>query len=466
MIGNDLTAGQHWLQVAERALAADQPVAAAADGGVRGWLAVCHCELNLAFGDNESAITGARAALAEMVETETAWWVLRLRSACDYQYTGEVSPTAEQALAGLIAAQAATRDGNLMSRLNGLTFLARLQALQGNLRAARQTYAQAASTWPPSMPVVNPAYLFGLADIHREQNEFDQAQELFTQGLDLTASLTMDADVLAMGYFGMARLKVAQGDGSSALQLLREFEMRARRGRYIAPWLTAIGAAQARVHLAVGHLPAASAWAEASGLSAAGDLNYLDEQACLTLVRVRIAQGRATDALALLERWLSDAEAKNRHGSAIQMLVLTALAWRAHGDPAKAHASLRRALALGEPEGYVRVFADEGPALVALLAEQPQSVYGRRLLAASGQPMPDPAIAAEPVAPAGEPLRPRELEVLRLIATGLSNQEIASQLVLGRGTVKTHVNNLFRKLDVTSRTQAIARARQLGWLRD
>lgn len=224
--------------------------------------------------------------------------------------------------------------------------------------------------------------------------------------------------------------------------------------------MTGAVAAQARVQLAMGNLPAASEWAAASGLGGDDDLYYPRELEYFTLARVWTAQGRTGEALHLLGRWLRDAESKNRFGSVIEILVMSALAWRAQGARAKALACLQRALALGEPETYVRLFADEGGAMAELLAEiQPRSEYVLALLAASG---------SMPAARVGhaEPLRPRELEVLRLIATGLSNQEIADRLVLGQGTVKTHVNHLFQKLDVSSRTQAVARARALGWLRD
>jgi LuxR family maltose regulon positive regulatory protein len=242
------------------------------------------------------------------------------------------------------------------------------------------------------------------------------------------------------------------------------------------------------VLLQMGDLETAAQWADTIAAPEAGPLDPALEYDHLTLARVWLAQGRTAEARALLARLLPPAEAAGRLGRAIEILALqAATAWSQH-DTAEAHAALARALALGEPEGFVRSFLDEGEPMRAALRDwrlalgqqaplsdeqQRLASYADRLLAAFPTPggaAPTPAAPPMPAAtPAGiapllEPLRERELEVLRLIAAGYTNPEIANQLVLGLSTIKTHINHLFQKLGVSSRTQAIARARALGLL--
>jgi LuxR family maltose regulon positive regulatory protein len=223
------------------------------------------------------------------------------------------------------------------------------------------------------------------------------------------------------------------------------------------------------------NLAAAVPWAETSGLHADdNDLPYLREMEYLTLARVFIAQHRTEDALRLLARMLPTAEAGGRMGRVIEILMLQALALQAQGVSAEAFAALDQALTLAEPQGYVRTFVDEGEPLRLLLQRMKaegrspsMNDYMNKLLAAFATPEGQSAKVHPStfnLQPPVEPLRDRELEVLSLIAEGRSNQEIADKLILGLSTVKTHVNNLFRKLDVSSRTQAIARARELGLL--
>ncbi len=201
----------------------------------------------------------------------------------------------------------------------------------------------------------------------------------------------------------------------------------------------------------------------------------------LTWARVQIARTRLEAAdrkgpilqpvLAYLQRRLDEAEARELAGRAIELTVLQALALEAEGDTTRAMDALERVLTLAEPEGFIRIFVDEGPPMARLLYEAlargiaPE--YTRRLLAAF--PMPEPEQAGPPNKQAPEsdllePLSDRELEVLQLIAEGLTNPEIASRLFLSLHTVKTHARNIYGKLGAHNRTQAVARARALGIL--
>jgi LuxR family maltose regulon positive regulatory protein len=237
-----------------------------------------------------------------------------------------------------------------------------------------------------------------LADLSREWNDLAAAERHLQQGLDLVmGTLIVDAETIALGYLALARLQQARGEHVEALATLDEFARIATR-RGFAGHLVARGAAvQAQVWLAQGNLQAAVRWGEASGLAVDDDLDFPREVEYLALARVRIAQARSDrarserplhDALHLLDRLLQVAEAGARMGSVIEILILRALALQAQGDLAGALAALERALALAEPEGYVRLFADEGAPMAELLhraqarGSAPAAVA--RLLAACG----------------------------------------------------------------------------------
>jgi len=334
--------------------------------------------------------------------------------------------------------------------------------------------------------VGGPAYFFGMGDLYREWNDLGAAHNHLEQGMELVrGTLTVDADVILIGYLSMARLQQALGDGNGALATLEEFAQLAGRRNFVASLLARAAAARARVWLAQGDLIAAVRWAETSGVRADGEPNYPQEGEYLTLARVLTAQGQEDpsgrpldDALGLLDRLLRAAEDGGRMGSVIEILVLRALVLQKRGDPSEALAALERALVLAEPEGYVRIFVDEGEPMAELLSELlnarrkgPREArhrilldYLRRLLAAfessrsSAEPSTEPPLLA--------PLTAREREVLGLIASGLSNREIANRLFVEVSTVKSYANSIFRKLGVQSRTQAVAEARALHLISD
>lgn len=213
---------------------------------------------------------------------------------------------------------------------------------------------------------------------------------------------------------------------------------------------------------------AAQAWAVERRLTTTDELSYLREYEQITFARLllaRFAHEGAHDALYaaqdLLARLLPAAQASGRIGSVIELLLLQAIVFEARADLPKALAVLERALVLAEPEGYVRLFIDAGAPAVRLLqvlqpADEQLTAYRQLLLAAAGAPP-----AADPLV---EPLSEREREVLRLIAKGLSNQELAAHLYLSLHTIKVHTRNIYSKLGVNSRTQAVARSRKLGLL--
>jgi LuxR family maltose regulon positive regulatory protein len=218
-------------------------------------------------------------------------------------------------------------------------------------------------------------------------------------------------------------------------------------------------------------------WALEQGLSAHDDLSYLREFEHITLARVLLARyksdradGSMLEATGLLERLLQAAEEGGRTGSVIEILVLQALAHEAQDESPSALVSLERALALAEPEGYVRIFVDEGRPMAQLLSEAAargiMPDYTAKLLAVfeAEERKSEDRSYLPPAQSLTEPLSQRELEVLRLIAQGLSNREIGERLFLAVITVKGHNRNIFRKLQVRRRTEAVARARELDLL--
>jgi LuxR family maltose regulon positive regulatory protein len=266
-----------------------------------------------------------------------------------------------------------------------------------------------------------------------------------------------------------ARIRQAEGDLAAAVELLDEAE-RLYFGDF-SPNVRSVAAVKARLWIAQGKLAEAWGWARERGVTAADELSYLHEYEHATLARLLVAQGTRDrdehsigDAIELTGRLLAEAETNGRTGSAIDILVVQALARLAADDPAGALTSLARAVALAEPERYVRIFRDEGPPMGALLKlatkRRNASAYVRRLQAAIVTADREPG-AEQPLI---EPLSERELEVLRLLASDLDGPEIGRELVVSLNTVRTHTRNIYAKLGVNSRRAAVHRAAELNLL--
>jgi LuxR family maltose regulon positive regulatory protein len=308
----------------------------------------------------------------------------------------------------------------------------------------------------------------GLSDLYLEWNDLDAARSHFQLAEDLGHRAPLP-QTPARSRVAWARLQQAEGNLDGASELMEQAERLHLRSP--VPEIRPIGALQARLWLAQGRLEQAFAWARRQQLSADDDLDYAREFAHITLARALVARAArdgdrraGTDALALLGRLLATTEAHGRTGSSIDILVVLALAHRARGDTASAVAAIGRALALAEPHGYARTFVDEGEPMRDLLrhlvAGGVGGAYARRLLGAFEQPAQTPPKGSE----TAEPLTPREVEILRLVAVGMRNQEIAEQLVISLPTVKRHIANSYGKLGANHRTEAIARAHALGVL--
>jgi LuxR family maltose regulon positive regulatory protein len=221
---------------------------------------------------------------------------------------------------------------------------------------------------------------------------------------------------------------------------------------------------EARLGLARGEPQVAARWAQVNGFSPADELHErLDIEYC-TLAWLLIVQRKPKEALHLLNRLQSGAEAAGRIGRVIEILALRALALHLNGESAASLSTLERALSLAEPEGYIRTFVDLGPVMLDLLKKilpLDRTGYAQQLISAFA------GIDREPVVQTSillDPLTEREIELLRLIAAGLSNKEIADRLFLTEGTVKGYTSTIYSKLGVRRRTEAVERARDLGIL--
>ena len=372
---------------------------------------------------------------------------------------------------------------------------AAFQMLQGHLREAEQTFHQGMRiaeadmrrsdvgwTRPPS-PGLGMLYQ-GLGELLREQNQLDEAERYLTQSVELGEQWGF-VEVMADCYLALARVKRARGDWASAHDILGKAEQLVQEHR-LSPFTgRQITAHHARLCLVQGDVASAAQWAASlEGFNGTGEDStklvafFMREVEQSTVARVFLAQRKFDQALDTLAPLVQAAETGGWLGAGIELWALQALALDGQGHTDAAMDSLQRALELAEPEGHVRIFVDEGEAMRLLIsdfrlliekqsqgdAEKPIK-YTDRLLAAFPQPAHAPqSIISSLHSTMVEPLSEREIEVLRLIAEGYSNQEIADKLTVALSTVKTHVNNLYGKLGVINRVQAVSRAQELNLL--
>ncbi len=472
------------LDAAERAFAsaADEPFESTV--GTESWLlnvpatvTTQRAYLAALRGDAEGAASFASRALAEIGEREwmvasIAQWNLALAE----WLRGRLAE-AERALLSTISEWRAVGERGLAAVMRD--HLGQVQRAQGRLDTAHGTYQEAlAITAPPGgppMPGAGAAHV-GLAELAYERNELDTALRHVTQGIPLCRQFVYTPP-LATGLATLAWIRQANGDPGGALEAIGQAE-RAAPGPGVTGLLNPVPAQRARLLLAQGEAAAAARWTKERGLGPDDEPDYPREPEYLVLARVLLAQDRPGPALGLLERLHAAAAAQGRTGSIIEIQALQALALAAAGDEDAAVDALAGALTLACPQGYVRVFADEGPPMAALLGRLvaaqkagqaaartvPLGYLARVLRAFGGKDDVQGAGRATAAAVPGlvEQLTARELEILVLLAAGAPNPRIAEQLVVSLDTVKKHVSHLLGKLGAANRTEAVTRARQLG----
>jgi len=475
---------ERWLDTAATRARPDDPAAAMvvvdaeAFRRLPGAIAVARAGQALALGDVVGTVKHARRALDLVPSDDHLWRGAAAALLGLAAWTSGDLEVAHRAYAdGMAQLQMA---GNISDAIGGVIALADIRIVQGRLRQAMRTYEGglrlATEQGEPAMRGTADMYV-GMSDLHREHGDLHAAMQNLLRSKEQGEHTGFPQNRYRWRV-AMARIREAQGDLDGALDLLHEAEH-----LYVSdffPNVRPIAALKARVWVAQGRLGAALDWTRERGLSVADDLCYLREFEHITLARVLLARptGDRADrsmlgAMGLLVRLLQAAAEGGRTGRVIEILVLQALAHQTRGDIPAALVPLERAISLAEPEDYVQIFVSEGAPMARLLSEARahgfMPDYTGRLLAARdpGAPASEPIpshLAANPAQSLLEPLSQRELEVLRLIAQGLSNREISERLFLALDTVKGHNRKIFGKLDVQSRTEAIARARELGLL--
>jgi LuxR family transcriptional regulator, maltose regulon positive regulatory protein len=368
--------------------------------------------------------------------------------------------------------------GNISDAVGGVLALADIRITQGRLHDAMQTYERALKLarehGTPTLRGTADMYV-GMSELEREHNDLHTAAQYLQKSRDQGEHTGFPQHPYRWRV-AMARMLEARGDLDGAFDLLEEAEP-----LYVSdffPNVRPITALKARVRILQGKLEYALDWARTQGLSSKDNLNYLREFEHITLARVLLARYASDptgsllgEVIGLLERLLKVAQEGARTGNVIEILILQALAHHAQGDLSAALLRLGQALLLAEPEGYARIFIEEGSPMVELLRQAATRKimpnYTSKLLAAlEVSQQESTSVSPIPTSPAQqlliEPLSQRELEVLRLFKTELSGPEIANQLVIALSTVRTHTKSIFSKLNVKERRAAVKRATELG----
>ena len=476
----EFEASKPWLQNAEQRLEGPAEGMVVADEAqfrtLPAIIALAHSAHAQAQGDIESTVKYAELALELSPEEDSyshAMAAVTLGMA--YWSYGDLDG-AQKALSAWI--NSCQKVGNIIFAIVSGGYQADIIVAQGHLREAERTYKQSiqlASTHGQSVRHVTANLYLGLGLLYHEQGD----QQSAAQYLQKSAEMGEQTALMDWSYrwrLAQARLKESVGDTEAALDLLDE----SKRLYFKAsvPNFHPIDALKARIYLRQGRLSEALEWARERGLSVDDDLSYLGEFEHITLARILIAPhqndllaGSIHQALSLLERLLQAAETGRRMGSVIEILVVQALAFQSQGKVSQALVSLKRALALAEPEGYVRIFVDEGEPMRSLIEKQSRGQdetfhgYVNKLLTAFAQPtaipQPRPNNLHSMII---EPLSERELEVLRLLGTELSGPEIARKLIVSLNTMRSHTKNIFNKLGVNNRRAAVRRAEELDLL--
>jgi LuxR family maltose regulon positive regulatory protein len=482
----------HQLDVAEqcvRLAEAAEVSHAAARQSIVGEAAVIRAAISFFRNDHPTTVELARQALKHLPTD-----ALRLRGQATFYlgmaYSMNDLGAKSQALAE--ASRLSEAAGDVQTALYATFQQAAIQSSQGQVQLAAATYQQALaladSHAAQHMPVTGWVYA-DLGELWYELNDLDAATIHLNEAIK-RGEQGKAPRLLAISLVHMVRVLQAQGHQARAFETIRRAEELVRSYDLPARYASPVAAWKVRLWLAQGNIAAAVAWAQASALSADDEPDYVYESAHIAMARVLIAQGHADQANALLERLRQAAEAGGRNADVIEILAVQALAQQVAqgGDPNRALDTLEQALILAERQGNIRKLVDEGEPIRLLIADCRLRIERRansatshdtqrllvfidsllsafpnfRLQIADFRLKEDKSTIYNLQSAMVEPLTPRELEVLRLLAAGRSNQAIADELVVAVGTVKRHVNSLCSKLGVPSRLAAVARARTLG----
>ncbi|MBN1995323.1 MAG: AAA family ATPase [Anaerolineae bacterium] len=442
------------LQAAEAALRAQQAQRNAQDDDktrdLIGQIAAIRALAAAAQNDVKTSITLSHRALEYLHPDNLAVrTVTTLTLGVAYEFQGDRA-AARQAYNDVISIGQAS--GNFMLTIAAASSLGQIQEAENQLYLAAKTYQRILQmVGDPAQWTASVAH-FGLARIFYEWNDLEAAERHGQLHIQLAPQIECDTSVSCEVL--LARLKLAQGDVGGAGAMLAQAEQSARQHNF-ANRITEVITAQVLMLLHQGDVASAAHLAEKHSLP-------------LSRARVYLAQGNPAAALAVLEPWRRQVEAKSWQDECLKAMVLQAVALHAHGQENKAAQLVGDALALAEPGGFIRLFVDEGSPMAELLTRLKDkggrmNEYIHKLLTAFGQQekMQPSSFRLQPLI---EPLSQRELEILQLIAQGLSNSEISERLFLALDTVKGHNRRIFGKLQVQRRTEAVAKARSLNIL--
>lgn len=401
-----------------------------------------------------------------------------------FMISGDVGPDNQRLVTDALAWVEHT--SNVVTIFNSKLTWAEFRRRQGHLRPAVDLFHEAANVSShlceqEALPN-RASYYFGLGSILRELDEVETAEALLLQGQELCRlGRQAHGDYVTQGYVALARLQFHRGNIETARATLHEFLTLAQSHNFAPNLLAHVRAVEAEIALRQDDIAEVMHWAEATAPRLVGEVSYLQEQEVLTLVQFRAMQARRdrdprllAAAFALLDPLLHHAEKGSRLDSVIHIQIARALLLDAQGEDMAALQTLAETLEHAAPKGYVRAFVDEGAPLARLLSRGLQSFFASsrarrhaetllKILGGEHTPSDHAPTVQLPTShsslPGSESLTPRELEVLRLLMTGASNQTIARELVVQLGTVKRHVSNIMDKLQAKSRLEAVARAR-------
>jgi len=448
ILSGESEAAESLLEHAEQLAAGNRPLLGA--------IATAQAYLARGRGDVPRTIELSQRALSLLPETDLATHaILEVNLGIAYWHTGQMG----EATQALVEAQrAALESGNIYVQLTGVVFLGRVMAVRGDLHQAAQTF-QGAIQQGGQVLILALAQL-DLGALHYEWNDLKAAREHLQQGIAISEE-SGNIEFQVAGYMLLARLECALGNRQATLEALRKTQELVQARNIPAPTRARSLACQVEIALAQGDLEEAQKWAEQISL----DVDALPFTRFLGLARERllIARGHRMRAARQLA---AKFEIADRAGWVYGTIAVRVLQSLASGNKETGIEFLAEALKRAQTEGFIRTFADAGEALIPLLQEAARRgvhpEYVGQILAVIGK---QPPRELKVPAPGGwlmvEPLSERELEVLRLVAAGLSNREIAASLYLSPGTIKTHVHNIYGKLGVGNRTQAVVRAKEL-----
>lgn len=438
---------------------------ASTPAGIQGRIAAVKAYMAGRRGDTQGIVTYSQQALAALPEKDSVWRaIVAISSGLAHELAGD-STAAITAHTEAVAA--ARKAGNVYFYLITRLWLAIALKDVGRLPEAMEICRQLLDEVNEKKLSFNVAvgHAFGgWSEILYELNRLDEACDYSQKSIALMEQ-GHDVSHLGRRYSYLVKILCSKGNIAGAEKTVLKME-KLMQTSDMPPWTTTrIEAVKARIWLMKGNLAALEKWVTRCGLTLDRPPTLLKDDEYIMFARILVAQGRFNDAGAVLNQLLQMEARAGRILSQIEILLIKALALKKETKQTQSMAAVMKALSLAEPGGYIRIFADEGPPLAGLLEKLPDSgqtalgAFVKKVLSKCGSgksPGTDPGL--------GEPLSRRELEVLRLIASGLSNNKIMETLFISLPTVKTHCRNLYVKLNVHSRTQAVSKARYLGLL--